>query len=140
MIPMNNKKNNRKGFTIVELVIVIAVIAILATVLVPTFGTIIKDAKNSALVQEIKNEHTTYTTKYAKSDDYTDNLYILIDGKYYQFKDGAVVVDGNDVPVAVTSIDNGTVYFDASNDELYTAPNGKNTTTDTGSDSSSGSN
>ncbi len=37
--------NKRKGFTIVELVIVIAVIAILAAVLIPTFSNVIKDAK-----------------------------------------------------------------------------------------------
>ncbi len=35
-------KKLKKGFTIIELVIVIAVIGILATVLVPTFSTVIK--------------------------------------------------------------------------------------------------
>ena len=43
------KKRNRKAFTIVELVIVIAVIAILATVLVPTFGDVITTAKDGLL-------------------------------------------------------------------------------------------
>lgn len=37
-------KNTRKGFTITELVIVIAVIAILAAVLIPTFSNLIKKA------------------------------------------------------------------------------------------------
>ena len=41
-------RNNKKGFTIVELVIVIAVIAILAAVLIPTFAGIIKKANQSA--------------------------------------------------------------------------------------------
>ena len=48
---MNNKKMNKKGFTIVELVIVIAVIAILAGVMIPTFGGIIKTANESAVKQ-----------------------------------------------------------------------------------------
>lgn len=52
------KKNNRKGFTIVELVIVIAVIAILAGVLIPTFSGIVKKAKENAALQEAKNEYT----------------------------------------------------------------------------------
>ena len=43
---MKNKK--RSAFTIVELVIVIAVIAILSAVLIPTFGAIIKDANIAA--------------------------------------------------------------------------------------------
>ena len=42
------RKSNKKGFTIVELVIVIAVIAILSAVLIPTFGGITEKAKNSA--------------------------------------------------------------------------------------------
>ena len=48
---MNNKKMNKKGFTIVELVIVIAVIAILAGVMIPTFGGIITTANESAVKQ-----------------------------------------------------------------------------------------
>ncbi len=46
------KKLNRKGFTIVELVIVIAVIAILAAVLIPTFGNVIEKAHQSGAMQE----------------------------------------------------------------------------------------
>ena len=42
---------NRKGFTIVELVIVIAVIAILAAVLIPTFSGVISKANQSAAQQ-----------------------------------------------------------------------------------------
>ena len=45
------KKTNKKGFTIVELVIVIAVIAILAAVMIPTFGNIIEKANESAALQ-----------------------------------------------------------------------------------------
>ena len=41
------KHTNKKGFTIVELVIVIAVIAILAAVLIPTFSNLIKKANIS---------------------------------------------------------------------------------------------
>ena len=43
---------NRKGFTIVELVIVIAVIAILAAVLIPTFSGVIQKSNASAALQE----------------------------------------------------------------------------------------
>ena len=48
------KKNTRKGFTITELVIVIAVIAILAAVLIPTFAGIIKRAEESTITQETR--------------------------------------------------------------------------------------
>ena len=48
------KRNNKKGFTIVELVIVIAVIVILAAVLIPTFASIIKKANESVDMQVVK--------------------------------------------------------------------------------------
>ncbi len=49
---------NRKGFTIVELVIVIAVIAILAAVLIPTFSGVIGNANQSAALQTARSTLT----------------------------------------------------------------------------------
>lgn len=49
---------NRKGFTIVELVIVIAVIGILAAVLIPTFTTVTKQARLSSATSQAKNATT----------------------------------------------------------------------------------
>ena len=52
------RNTNKKGFTIVELVIVVAVIAILAAVLIPTFSGIIRKANVSNDTQLIKNLNT----------------------------------------------------------------------------------
>ncbi len=49
-------RNSKKGFTIVELIIVIAVIAVLAAVLIPTFSNLIQkaqEAKDTALVRNL---------------------------------------------------------------------------------------
>ena len=53
------KKNNKKGFTLVELVIVIAILAILALILVPAIGKYIGDANNS---KGEASTRTIYTT------------------------------------------------------------------------------
>ena len=70
------KKNNksRKGFTIVELVIVIAVIAILAGVLVPTFSGVVTKANESKALQEVKNAYTA-TLANDLATDGTDQVY-----------------------------------------------------------------
>ena len=53
---MTNNKKSRNAFTIVELVIVIAVISILAAVLIPTFAFMIKRAEESRDLQESENQ------------------------------------------------------------------------------------
>lgn len=59
------RKNNKNGFTIVEIVIVIAVIAILAAVLIPTFANIIKKANQSVDEQLVNNLNKILTTEEA---------------------------------------------------------------------------
>ena len=83
------KKMNKKGFTIVELVIVIAVIAILAAVMIPTFGGIIKKANKSAVQQTAASLY-----KQAVAMDLSDG-----------------VQDYKDNGAAITSIENKTVTY-----------------------------
>lgn len=75
------KKKLKKGFTLVELVIVIAVIAILSAVLIPTFGNVIGNAKESAAKSEVSNTITQYTTNQASnqlSSDLPKEGYIIL--------------------------------------------------------------
>ena len=50
------RKQSRRGFTLVELVIVIAVIAILAGVMIATFANVVKKAEDSRKLQEAKQD------------------------------------------------------------------------------------
>ena len=61
-------KNTRKGFTTVELVIVIAVIAILATVLIPTFSNMINQANLSVDTQNVRNMNVVLATYITEGD------------------------------------------------------------------------
>lgn len=63
------KKNNKKGFTIVELAIVIAVIAILVAVLIPTFTVIIGNAKKTAAQADCKSAYDQYLVEVISDDD-----------------------------------------------------------------------
>lgn len=65
------KKKLKKGFTLVELVIVIAVIAILSAVLIPTFGNVIQNANDSAAFSTASNALTKYTTNQAQAGQST---------------------------------------------------------------------
>ncbi len=82
------KKLNKKGFTIVELVIVIAVIAILAAVLIPTFSGVVEKANKSAAMQAARNEYELYLAEYAETLKGTED-YVIESGNYYfAVKDG----------------------------------------------------
>ena len=122
-------KNNRKGFTIVELVIVIAVIAILAAVLIPTFGNIIEKANNSKLLQQLKNEYTEYTVT-VDAEDIEEDIVIMIGDNYYAIDNGVpVTTDGIVTEQPAPSA--GTGYWDGDRNvwEANTAT-GEDTNTD----------
>lgn len=50
----NRSMKNKKGFTLIELIVVIAIIAILAAIAIPRFGTVTTSAKNKANLAEHK--------------------------------------------------------------------------------------
>ena len=52
------KQRNKKGFTLVELIIVIAIIGVLAGVLIPTFAGVIEKAKLASDQSDVKNMNT----------------------------------------------------------------------------------
>ena len=83
------KNNKKRGFTIVELVIVIAVIAILAAVLIPTFANVVGKANASKALQEVRNAYTATLANDlstpATSDDVVYNkgvIKVIVDEKY----------------------------------------------------------
>lgn len=109
--------NNKKGFTVMELVIVIAVIAILAAVLIPTFSGVIKKADESAALQEARGILTNYLVEAAENGETVDGIYIQVgeEGSYRYFK----VEDGrlNESSVMIGDITDGSkIISDENND------------------------
>ena len=84
------KKMNKKGFTIVELVIVIAVIAILAAVMIPTFGGIIEKANKSSVQQTAQSLY-----KQALALDLADGVQNNAEGE-------TAITEVDDTPVTYT--------------------------------------
>ena len=97
------KTNTKKGFTIIELVIVIAVIGILAAVLIPTFSGVIEKANESAAMQAARNEYELFLAEHAAEMDGTENYTIVTNG--YKFS-----VQGGQFDATATKVADGETF------------------------------
>lgn len=77
---MNLTKKKKKGFTLIELMAVIAIIAILAAVLVPTVTGYINRSKKTAIITQVRNvvsaveTHNATATKSIGNDETVESL------------------------------------------------------------------
>lgn len=114
------KKSNKKGFTIVELVIVIAVIAILAAVLIPTFSSLVKKANLSADKQAVR-EMNEALARWEAQNGYSkcatiDDVMRVLGEAGYNTDDWACLTDG--YKVYWYENDNRMVLYNASTHQL----------------------
>lgn len=96
------KKSTKKGFTLVELVIVIAVIAILSAILIPTFGNVISNANetkySSGAEIGYKELVANYSIEHPEIDDfekvviYYDNGVTGTATRAYKFENGQLTL------------------------------------------------
>ena len=130
------KNTKKRGFTIVELVIVIAVIAILASALIPTFASVVTNAKKTAALQEARNAYTDYLANYVTEHkgSLPGDLCIQSGEYYFEVKDGqftgkeCIVSSAAEEHSCCTIDDKGALVEPASTDPVkhtYTAPAGK---------------
>ena len=112
---MKLKKNTKKGFTIVELVIVIAVIAILAAVLIPTFSGLVEKANKNAALTEAKNNMTNDLVE--ATGDYANmasDKVVKLGDKTYIIANLATVTTGAETTESAPAAPTGKTYYDAS--------------------------
>ena len=108
---MNTKtKKTKRGFTITELVIVIAVIAILAAVLIPTFSNVINRANESAAMQEARSEYDNFSPEVVLDDSYGNDFLLVYKENDADAVKYFVVVDGQFNPDPA-SIEEDTVTY-----------------------------
>ncbi len=110
------KKTRKHGFTVVELVIVIAVIAILAAVLIPTYANLVKKANEATALAEAKNAITEMLANMLSADDASDIVvvskkgssayiygYSAGEGRIVEYKENPIDLNTNTTMLAETA-------------------------------------
>jgi len=112
-----NKMKDQKGFTLIELMIVIAIIGILAAIAIPQFGAYRRRGYNSSVKADLKNLATAQEAYFTDEYTYTATVGNLQNATYGNFvtSDGVVL----SVTTANTTDFTATGYHDGG-DVTYT--------------------
>ena len=71
-------QHTNKGFTLLEILIVVAIIGILAAIAVPQFSKYRTDSYNTAAIADIRNAATAQEGYYAEHKVYADSVNRLV--------------------------------------------------------------
>ena len=113
------KNTNKKGFTIVELVIVIAVIAILAAVLIPTFVGLVNKANVASDTALVKNLNTALA---ADTDGCKTMAEALAAAAEYGYDVAKINAKGSGNEILWDSVNNVFCYFDSEKNDIAYIP------------------
>ncbi len=81
-MPIGKTMNNNKGFTIIEMMTVIAIIGILTTIAAPSFQRSVIRAKEASLRNSLFVLRDVLDQYYADHGDYPESLEVLTQTKY----------------------------------------------------------
>ena len=110
---------NKKGFTLVELVIVIAVIAILAGVMIGTFASVIRKAHMSNDVQLVRNLNTALRADIKEHKTMQEALDAAAD---FDYDVSIITASASGNEILWDSVNDYFCYFDKDNDSISYYP------------------
>lgn len=100
MNTLKKRKSGKKGFTLMEMLIVVAIIGILVAIMIPTFSNALTKARISADVANLRSYYSDTMTKYmlgADSSSKTLSTYVTgvtLNGSGEATEQTTVTIDG----------------------------------------------
>ena len=90
---MKNKKNNKKGFTLAELLIVVAIIAVLVAIAIPIFTSQLEKSRDAVSISNIRAAYAEASAAYLTSN-----------GNDVEEEGGKVTIDADAKTATVTGV------------------------------------
>ena len=122
MNKLNSKKSGKKGFTLMEMLIVVAIIAILVAIAIPTMTNALTKAKIATDEANLRAYYSESIMDYMLNEtaltEVKDQTTVTIDGNTYELKYGKFSTTVN------ADKDNFVITYTANNGTTYTIPAG----------------
>ncbi len=105
------KKNNKKGFTLAELLIVVAIIAVLTAIAIPVFSTQLEKSREATDQANVRSAYAEVVTEYLTDPDNSHTMTVKANQKQpsWQGPKGTVTtqVNGSEKQVSYTAKTSG---------------------------------
>ena len=106
------KLTNKKGFTLAELLVVVAIIAVLVAVSIPVFGTQLEKAKDATSVANLRAAYAeasaAYLTGEASGNATVSGSKVTVSGVVIESSDTNYGTAGDNLPFTFTAVAKGT--------------------------------
>ncbi len=99
------RARSKRGFTIVELTVTIAVIGILSIILIPTASGVKKESKRTAALAEARESYVQFLRDHAEDESFRVPDYVKVNGAYFPIENGKVAHATEDIPTDVRDTD-----------------------------------
>lgn len=82
MIEHGGAKKTRRGFTLIEMIVAMAILALLLTIAVPRYFSSLERSKDAVLMENLKVTRDVIDKFYADTGRYPDSLGELVEKRY----------------------------------------------------------